>query len=111
MNELTKLVLAHLHEIQVRIHKIVELAPDVVAVQYDFMEDDDFVLYFGSDNGKVEKCTANLWVSDVFYGRTFPRPNASWLAIASARLTAGGVLIQWYSVPKEVEIPSQIRAY
>ena len=118
LSELAKRVLAHLIGIQARVHKIMELAPDVVAVQYDFMEDDDFVLYFDSNifyfvsnKVKVVKCTANLWVSvDIFYSRTFPRLGGSWLAIASARLAGEGVPVDWHSAPKEVEIPLGIRA-
>lgn len=111
LSEFVKLVFSHLREIQVRVHKVVELAPDVVAVQYDFMEDDGFVLYFGSNKGKVEKCTANLWVSeDIFYSRTFPESDESWLVAASGRLTAKGILVDWYSVPKDIEIPLSVRA-
>ena len=112
LTELAKRIFAHLEEIQQRVHKVVELAPDVVAVQYDFMEEDDFVLYFGSNKGQVEKCTANLWISvDIFYSRTFPRTIESWLAAASARLTANGVSVDWYSEPKEMEIPQAVKAF
>jgi hypothetical protein len=111
LSELVKQVLAHLKDMQVRVHKIEELAPDVVAVQYDFMEDDVFVLYFPSNKGDAEKWTAGLWVSkDILYSRTWPKKDESWLMTASARLTANGVSVDWYSTPKGIEIPSGIRA-
>lgn len=119
---ITQRVIAHLVDAKIKVHRILELSPNVVGVQYDFMDEYDFVLYFGVNVGEVERCTKHLWVSkDIYYGRIFRKTqegsfpifqgaDESWLSAASARLAAKGIKFDWHSTPKEVEIPKLIKA-